>query len=484
MKVIKLNKLIEGTTLVPIRKESNGLLRCVCQVCGRGNTDSDSYVNMLYNESYLKENNQECRFCNYLKRLDKENKLGNKNAVDILINKEKLIKSGHNEIIKPNSDYIITGGSIKSPFTLGYPFKKEFGDFYVLGYIGKYRDKFKALSPDKLAFRCKYCGNTKIYLSGSKIPSSIICDNCSKQREIISEKKLKLKEKKQSSIKPKKEKPLVKIKSHKDFIRDKFKFDKYISSIQDKNPNCTVLDVVKEGNGHVTKLRCNKCGSLLSISKTKKPSKVECLGCKRKLKAPNYKGVLFRDHTNTVVNRLEIINQYGNLCDVKCIGCGKVQEGLDLFSVLSRMFCCTCDNSISFTCCSVCGKELKEFSIKDILNNKAGCTCSECKSTYDSDFYKLDLKLEDDKITLKKKISSFGEVGRVKAVLTDTNLIKESEPVYVGTDNEYYYRCRCCTHNTDLVLSNSEIDNYNHEFCDSSIVPKLLSKPKADDIKL
>lgn len=488
---IILNKLIPGTTLVPISREKGGMLRCICSVCGKGSPESDLIVNMMYKESYLKANQQECRYCAYLKKLDTEQRLGKKNTVDILMMKEIQIKRGHSEIIKPNGSYFTKEPNSKIP-NFCYP-SSPLGDLKVLGYIGKYNVHCDCDTPNLIALRCPICQYTKVSpIVGVKARNNT-CPNCSEQIAAValeSQKRIKEKtkrvENKVEKIKIKEfNKPFIRKSQYKDTVRNKEAFADYIKSVENLNPDCTILDVIKQGSGYITKMRCNKCGTLLSISNTNKSKTKECDGCEKRRHNLNYKGILFRDYEHTVFNMLEIISQDFDKCTVKCTCCGKTHERLDLYGVISRQYVCDCEMSSPEVYCTSCNCILDSFSMEDIANSKCGATCKDCGKSYTSTFYQNEVKITDDNMSLRRKLQSYDNksIKSIKAKLVGNSLIQEANPVYAGTDGEYYYRCRCTEHNVDLILSSTEIENYSHEYCEDAR-HKMISEPNADKMKL
>lgn len=465
---VQLGVIVTGTTLLPLQELKGKLLRCKCIICE--NED-------IYKENYLLSNAQECRNCAKIKSMKSED-LGRKKELEVLLAQEKAYCNREFRGIRPGEKYVESMESHSEDYALG----KRIGDLQIRGYIGLWGRGLAYLKPDKLALNCNTCGFVRFEpMNKTTLGKNFECPVCSKLREQSAKKvqkklaahtekvrteKENIELKKREEIERLKELEFPKRKSLLDNVKKGSALENHIVKIKDLNKTCRLAGIRKEGSGFITDMVCMKCGTHLSISYTNRNKKVECHGCEELKTNVNYVGYYQKDFKHAVFNRLEIIEQRGQECDVKCTCCGKEQKGLSLYDVVNKNHYCNCPASVIDVVCSndECAYSM-EINIEDIVNeNSKKFNCPYCKNQMTQEEIENEMYIEDSRLSTRKKLKAAGgEIGKV--VATKNNILKESSPVFAGTDGELYYRCRCTEHNSDLLLTNTEIENYNHVRC-------------------
>lgn len=500
--------IIEGTTLEFISKLPDDMCRCRCITCGTEDT---------YKFSYIKSKGQECRTCKRYKNPGNLINNGIKNKIEVLV-REEINRIKGAPPLREGSDYIETKKTFKR-----IPLGKFYGDYKVFGYCGKYGPNGARKRYEKVVLRCDRCGNFKeVSIRDIDDSSKFYCGVCSKIRKEaetrvndamaeIKNKEIQSAQKAQELIRKKQEEKeqreldklnrqlekeqkkrtdeLLREQQKREKIANKenAKLQEYKRLISEKNPGYFVK-VKPENPGFITTLICKECGTVISFTNTNRNKVYECEGCKKKKENPFYKGTYTKDYINSVFNGLRIVNQYkddeGFKCDAVCRYCGEEFNNIDLFDVINRKIYCECKYSCVDVFCDKCGTPISitKKELSTLGDNGITCKCGEqiLKSTIENE-----VVIEDTSQTMRDKAKAIGEKFKSNNVdiKPDIKLIKEREPLYAGTDGEYYYRCTCIDHNVTLILNNTEIENYDHTQC-NDIRQHLLAKPESDKIKM
>lgn len=465
---------------------------CKCSVCRQSER---------YSESELREDYPRCKICEQI-RTDR--------------NLGRLIKGDYDKAERMINNYI--HGKARSGSDGVYPigpndelYGQSFGDLNVIYKIVKYnRDKFSDVmscsvgvgDSRRYLLRCPACNYTTIKTIGDikKESSSLKCPNCSKftqQSSTII--KSAMERKRLHSIKienNRKEKEIasgkdifVKMKSPLDNVKSGSNVDKYIKKVKEANLNLDIQGLIPAGATYVAHCMCMECGSEVIIPSSAKNKKVDCPGCEKKKTNLNYRGLYQRDLSNTCKNNLIISNHRGTLCDATCKFCKRVQKDVKLFDVMNdRIYCaCSGNDREDIDICLSCGSTMK-ITMKSIMSckdNEEEIICSKCGKpsgiTYQN--IKNQIVADDRRFTIAKKLDI--SVRDIKnSTVTFNDIIKEKEPVYIGTDGMPYYKCRCLKHSTDLTLNDNEIANFDcNTYCDDGR-QHLIDRPDPDKINL
>lgn len=247
---------------------------------------------------------------------------------------------------------------------------------------------------------------------------------------------------------------------------------KYEDTIRQNNPDYYVRAEII-GSKKVVTLICKKCGYVIvKKSPDKNYSVPECGGCKIRLKHKGYLGKCQLSQKYMVYNGIEIIKQYtdpvkGYLCDIKCAICGRqdsVVKGVYLIDVINGKYFHDCDYPEIIHKCENCGNQV-QLTIKEIVTTN-NTKCSKCGKPLDNTELRFKILLYDRNLIINKVRKAMDEEGPISKIMIWSNntLLYDQIPIY-RRNGENYHRCFCITHGLRLILSETEIYNYNCEKC-------------------
>lgn len=444
---------------------------CHCLKC-KANYTKPVYDTMIYKNSTILDGSATCRVCDIMKtRPFIEARRCNNAWTEAVLNSIKWDEGNLTAISTIGTPIAIQKGGLDIRQYNQYSYKQTVGDGIFLGVFAK----VSGVSPTTglrvgkseaiACVQCRYCGN-KFFI---KNPDKFVCPCCSDFRNSRDERKSINSEKKKAKLQEKNTKKML---PHKkgwlEKAREGSMLDTQISEIKSANPDYDCVDVTRQGSIVYT-LVCKKCGyehKLLSKTKTI----ASCKFCDtRKV---NEFGRLFQNHIGLVKNSLQVISQDKDRleCTVECIHC-KRQHTIQLYDFLEGRYWCDCRGAAkSFADCYCdnpsCGALLPDITADEYFGGK-DLLCPECKKDVRS-AYAIQSMTADYGATMRRKIGlaekEFGDNNRkVRLDYSNDILIKEKEPLYIGTDELAYYRCLCKEHNKALLLSEEEILNYGRD---------------------
>jgi len=507
---------VKGTTLMPYKQINDDKFICVCNVCGAG-VYSTSYTHRGISNIYEREELRNpdklvCRNCEKLKSVAKEEKLNELKAKlkeDLGVSPTSSTKSGEQaetydimHLLDEELRVLMLSTAKVTPITITNDCIATFdmkttadgndsvskrwsellkgtsvGSLDVIGVIcsGVQNKVVKGYmhtlynTPKKVVLKCRDCGGyTFTGFSTNIFSSSVICSNCSTDTNkdtlgnpvkmqpvsvVDSRKKIK----NSRSI-------LQGIGSKLDEIKSKPEYKKDFDSVKSFRSDCVVVDAQyndKSSDSEIDlTLVCSRCGSILTYNRNMADIEKNCK-CTSGDKTP-FVGKMHQNWVGSIHNFLIITYQEGYMCDVKCHVCGAEHKDLSLYDVLQGKCCCSCSYSVIDTECDDCGN-FSAFKLKDVIRG-AKLKCSECKKVLDRGLVLLDISASDKRLSFKRLNS--GTASLVPA--NDSNLLREQQesPLYIGRDGEKHYRAMCFEHNKSIILTEQEIQNYNHEYCD------------------
>lgn len=368
---------------------------------------------------------------------------------------------------------------------------------YGIGKVEQNRFGVVQCIPDRYAIQCTKCGHMKLIDDeGIKDLTTTVCNKC-KQKLVIditnaSERHLKSLsqameqskeyEKHLENQKKQDEEAKKQAEKKKDISKMRARFHEY-------NPNMHMVTGYKVGAMDVTYAYCDNCGTpteiydanLVSLRKNFK-----CEGCLIQQENRNYLGLYKRDLTTTTKNGLVCIKDNGDTVDLECKCCSKKYNDISKVKfLLGKITCNRKDNcgKIDVICnnenCYYCNS----FRILDIERARATGILN-CKSCGTNLFLqaRIDVRLNDHNIEVRQTLNDLAE--RVKGEVTlENSLARESKVLYVDEDNLRYYNCRCSEHNQNCVLSNIEISNNPHIYC-NNVHNLFVDISKVNDLKI
>lgn len=242
------------------------------------------------------------------------------------------------------------------------------------------------------------------------------------------------------------------------------------------NPDYFVNVRLTEGTvkGRTVTFSCKKCGDVITKSSPDKDYTVpECEGCVKKVKNQNFRSLCQQNLVGRIYNGMEIIAQYtdpikGYLCDIKCAICGtqdSIKTGVSIIDVVDGKYFHDCEyfklDYICPNCETVCKVSIKQIKdSKDIL-------CQKCGNVLDKSDLQFELSAYDRRLNLNSaRKRAYGTTTALPEMKQSVNsdIYCEEVPIYRSL-HDYYYRCICVRHVTKLVLSETELINYNCEKC-------------------
>lgn len=259
------------------------------------------------------------------------------------------------------------------------------------------------------------------------------------------------------------------------------KIQKAFDKVKELNPDFNIEGFNVSGAEYTVKCSCNKCGNDISIASSLKKKKIECEGCKKLRTNPNYRGVYLKNNTNNCKNSLVITRDFGRKVEVSCVICS-AKYVVNKYDWMYGNIYCDKDHDVldATVICDSC-KNYVVLKTSEIIKYKGDGTdsiiCNCCKNpviyisdkgikeplTYGSII--SDMNGMDSKITRSK---NFGLAVRELKSTTSTinNLCRSNQVLYVDKNGERYYNCRCLEHNQNMILTDNEIDNFNHSQCE------------------
>lgn len=505
---------ITSNTLEVKSELPGGKVICVCKVCGTED---------VYDKAYITSRGQECRTCKAYK--SHKDTVGRTYAlarqIEMLLKKQVKIKEGK-LVPRKGDEYIST----LPPGFEKLPIGKVYGDYKIIGYIGRYGTNGYKQKPKEVVYQCIKCGNYRVLdIKSASTMTSLICGSCNRikreaadrvrttiaeikltkrkaaerqlQREEQKKEKLEQREieranrqiekeqKKQAEAIEKEQEKREKLALKEEKKRENFK-----ETLKSRYPNSYIhLKPLKSSEEIEAVMICKKCGTVTPYSKHLRGKGENCPGCEKMKLNPFYKGLCMKDYSNTVFNGLRIIKQYVNergfMCDAVCRYCGKEFNNVAVYDVIMRELYCDCKYSVIDIYCPSCGKPIA-VTKDDIAKMKTEGIICKCGCNIKKSEILNEVVIEDTSQTMRDKAKAAGEafkaVGNVE-ICSDTQLIREREPLYAGTDGKMYYRCTCMKHNTTLILSEEEIENYEHEQCMDSR-QHLITHVNTDNLRL
>lgn len=270
---------------------------------------------------------------------------------------------------------------------------------------------------------------------------------------------------------------------------------KITEKIKKENPSLTIQDIEKCGSTFKVNCTCVKCGTELSIPRTKVAKNSECPGCKIKKTNFNYIGAYNKNNIGNVRNLMELLERNSETCKVKCTTCGREYENIKYYDWYKGKIICNCAyNTIKMeNLCKVCG-EWVDVQLSKLIQGKGinnNLICNNCKAEGRSGDSGIPLQeLIDKYITTPSiAITTQNKLGVARRNIKDNTeninntIIKSKTPLYFGTDDNAYYKCRCLIHDTDLILNDDEISVFSHNQC-SDLRQHIMKDIEASNIKL
>lgn len=239
------------------------------------------------------------------------------------------------------------------------------------------------------------------------------------------------------------------------------------------------------------KCRCKICGMEEEYDKFKVThTQTTCKMCK-KMETKLYKGKneKIRDMVGTVVNGLKITAQKQNengtwIGEYTCLNC-KTKGKAALVKLSTKdVYCKKCMEGSGVKpmqiYCDECGNKINVpyrilYGTK-VAGRQSFAICPRCKHKVD---FKIESALLDDQSTFRNVLNSYTKLGLgLSDIDTDSRLAKFGD-VFINRKGERCYNCYCIEHRQELVLSESEIDEFNHKQCNCEDVNfyKLLNIP-------
>lgn len=254
--------------------------------------------------------------------------------------------------------------------------------------------------------------------------------------------------------------------------RDSSTISRIKRDLEKANPNLHLLDMFTRDGIEYSRLKCDKCGTLLEltgISKLRDLKKYKCIGCEAQLENPMYRGIFSRKMVGTVINAIRCLEEEDGKLRLECTLCGeelKKYRDKDRF-ILGKIYC---SNPNCFNMeieCPNC-HFMSELPIKDINNatSSKSITCKKCGTPiYANALIELDTHNKSKEIegVLSELLNKSD-----KPVMLDGIVGRCQKPVYVDNEGRQYYNCRCTEHKQTSILSDYEIKINPHKFCNNA----------------
>jgi hypothetical protein len=265
---------------------------------------------------------------------------------------------------------------------------------------------------------------------------------------------------------------IQKIKSPFDNVKSGSKVDKLITKVKELNTNLNIQDIEPIGSAYRVICCCEKCGTEVVIPSNKVNGPVACPGCDELKTDINYVGSYNKEYVGTTKNLLELVERNGDTCKVRCINCGREHENIRFYDWYKNKVICNCNkNKITDEIiCNNCGEYIN-VNLKDMIMSKDAMEEIVCKHCGKPSGISIQEVIDDYITTPSMSATTSKKLGvarnKIKQTTTvvDDELVKSKEPLYIGTDGNMYYKCICMKHNTSMILSDSEIEMFNHAAC-------------------
>lgn len=520
--LVNIGDMIGATPLKVESLRDNGkYVACTCTKCGA--RPSDTLYSLVFRNTKTELSNvKSCPYCDFIERLKAErtakvekalsegknvprNIMNIQNSIDL---RNAWLSAKNYDILAKTMTIIQKGVVIAdtdlesfedTPFIPGKKYKaptKDYVDYEFLGSLLLVKSNSRVGNldiddPDTGVIRCSSCGAYhKIELNRDTVFS---CKYCLKEKQTLADTK----------IKETSNKKLMLSKSalaRQNKINSNSATANYLVEFNKLNPDFFVASYgIKNGNFMITSA-CKVCGTLKVVNASNKEI-LDCTFCKSDKKKDTYKvGELKQNYIGLVKNNMVVIRQNVDnfTVDIKCLNknCDRV-DTVGLYSFLNYEYYCPCleDNFIYDFTCPECG-----LPVNDNANNKAiqhGGTrdafCLYCKNDNNTPLkittaLKAQRNSQDDLRSLYQKIK-MAEEGLNLGVNSKTSLVlrgvllTEREAFYWGVGDKIpYYRCFCTKCNSELLLSEAEIETYKHHLCNDAR-SRLTPKPNPDKLE-
>lgn len=472
----------EKETLV-IKDIHYNKLKCYCNKCN---------MEGIYTEKEL-DSGEGCKYCREFERAAKEIKITTEmKSCDAIIKRTETRANTSDGLPKAGQLVYSLYSNCK-----GLQVGQLFNDLVLSKFVSKIvgGGASKSLStPTHAILVCRYCGHYKRLLTIEELlqynstesqREKYKCPHCS---NIVEKAKTELKEYSSNRLKQKTNR-IIKKEAKQAAITTESGSNKLLAissstsksakvkqimeKAKKKNPFVTIRDVEKIGSGYAIHCTCDICGTDIVIPSSSKSKKAECPGCKKKETDINYIGRFNKDYTGVTKNLLTLISRNGDNCELECVTCKNKHKDIKFYDWYTNKTICQCRNNETDASCKNCGKPIN-IPYKNIINaeNKnTEITCPGCGEPSGVTLQQLQdefITAESDKITQIKKMGVARKELKNNIVQLTRSFFKCKEPLYVGTDNKFYYKCMCLEHDTFLVLNDDEISVFNHEQCEEA----------------
>ena len=261
------------------------------------------------------------------------------------------------------------------------------------------------------------------------------------------------------------------------------------AKFRDYHPNMHMLTAYTKEGVDTTYAYCDICGTpseIPTVSLVKLRKSFKCEGCLIQKENPNYLGIFRRNLKTTTKNGLVCVKDNGDKVDLKCNTCGKTYEDMDKSKfLLGKITCNNKENcgTVDVMCTNTNCYYSNSFRISDIERAKATgeLLCKSCGINLFLEA-KIDVRLNDHNIEVRQTLNDLAERVRGEVTL-ENSLARESKELYTDGDGCTYYNCRCSEHNQNCVLSNREIANNPHIYC-NNVNNLFVDMTKIVDLKI
>lgn len=254
-----------------------------------------------------------------------------------------------------------------------------------------------------------------------------------------------------------------------------------LEKIKELNNNLNIQGIETDGPVYTVQCSCSLCGSSISIPSSLKNKKVECEGCKKQYYDTNYRGIYKRDITNSVKNSLQVVKDHGQQVTVSCHYC-KRQYTISKYDFLSGSAYCKCNVPVYEDYCIKCDAFISVNMEQLMKLRQEELICPRCheKSGIQLSQIKAEVVGTDSKIEVAKNFEM--AIKDIKnSTLKSNDLVKSKNILYTDQNGNNYYNCRCIKHNQNMILTDQEIDMFNHEQC-GDVRQTLLNINSLEDI--
>lgn len=231
--------------------------------------------------------------------------------------------------------------------------------------------------------------------------------------------------------------------------------------------------------------KCSVCGMEDEYDRYKlNANNYGCKICKQ-MDTKLYKGKneQVRDMTGTVINGLKIIKQVQDkngvwLGEYQCVHCKNKGKAVLVLLNNKEVFCDKCmelgSKAVGVECPN-CGLKFT-VPYKTLYKSPITKKCVRCKGDVN---LQVERTLMDDASTFRNVLGKYSKMGLgLSDIKTDSRLAKFGS-VFINRNGDRCYNCYCIEHRQELVLSESEIEEFNHKQCTCEDVEfyKLLNIP-------